>query len=45
MAKTFKGAKGADVEEVLTTLAALDMAMSFKADAVRRWCGAARMAG
>lgn len=44
VAKAFKGAKRADVEEVLAGLAALGLAVSFKVDGVRRWRAAGRAA-
>jgi hypothetical protein len=44
VARMFKGAKRADVEEVLTGLAALGLAVSFEVDGVRRWRAPGRAA-
>lgn len=44
VAKAFKGAKRAEVEEVLQGLAALGLAVSFTGSGVRRWRAAGRLA-
>lgn len=44
VAKAFKGAKRAEVEEVLQGLAALGLAVSFIGGGVRRWRAAGRLA-
>lgn len=44
VAKTFKRAKRAEVEEVLTTLSALGLAVSFETAGLRRWRAAGRLA-